>query len=114
MIAITIIAGRNASARENVEIVDSDSLIYLPFLCRAVGTSLVGALLAARQSQRKRSSYNLIVGGNRFEIDAKRTQLTIQMCALHADSLGQLPDLAVTQYELLLQVGTLEFFARFA
>ena len=46
------------------------------------------------------------------EIDAKRAQLAIQMCALHAHSLRQLPDLAVAKYQLLLQIRTLEMFAR--
>ena len=36
------------------------------------------------------------------------------MSALHAHSLGQLPDLAVTQEELLLQVGALELLAGLA
>src|SRR5271156_5646132 len=36
------------------------------------------------------------------------------MCALHADPLGQLADLAVAQQELLLQISALELLARLA
>ncbi len=36
------------------------------------------------------------------------------MGALHADALGQLPDLALAELQLLLQVGPLELLARLA
>ena len=36
------------------------------------------------------------------------------MRSLHADALRQLPDLAIAEHELLLQVGALELLARFA
>src|SRR5437773_12552331 len=48
------------------------------------------------------------------EIDAEGAQLAVQVRALHADALGELPHLAVTQQQLLLQVGALELLARFA
>src|SRR4030081_1796734 len=48
------------------------------------------------------------------EIDAERAQLAVQVRALHADALGELSHLAVTQQQLLLQVGALELLARFA
>src|SRR2546421_4246045 len=46
------------------------------------------------------------------EIDAEGAQLAVQMRALHADALGELSHLAVTQQQLLLQVGALELLAR--
>ena len=36
------------------------------------------------------------------------------MRALHADALGELPDLAVAEQQLLLQVATFELLARLA
>src|SRR6266513_4800408 len=48
------------------------------------------------------------------EVDAEGAQLAVQVRALHADALGELPHLAVTQQQLLLQVGALELLARFA
>ena len=44
------------------------------------------------------------------EVDAESAQLAVQVRALHADTLRELPDLAVAQQELLLQVGPLELF----
>ncbi len=40
--------------------------------------------------------------GDVAEVDAERTQLAIQVRALHADALGELAHLAVTQQQLLL------------
>src|SRR6266478_6738499 len=48
------------------------------------------------------------------EVDAEGAQLAVQVRALHADALGELPDLAVAQQQLLLQVGALELLARLA
>jgi hypothetical protein len=36
------------------------------------------------------------------EIDAERAEFAVQVRALHADALGQLPDLAVAEQQLLL------------
>src|SRR5262249_25149528 len=48
------------------------------------------------------------------EVDPQGSQLTVEVRALHADSLGELPDFTVTKEELLLQVGTLELLAGLA
>jgi hypothetical protein len=45
---------------------------------------------------------------NAPEVDSKRAQLAIEVGALHANALRQLPDFTVTQQKLLLQVGALE------
>ena len=55
----------------------------------------------------------LVLSRNRFEVDAQRTQFAIQVCSFHANALRELPHLAIAQYQLLLQVGTLELFTRF-
>src|SRR5947208_14631267 len=48
------------------------------------------------------------------EVDAEGAELPVQVRALHADALGDLSTLAVTQQQLLLQVGPLELLARLA
>src|SRR5947207_13423392 len=48
------------------------------------------------------------------EVDAEGAELPVQVRALHADALGELSHLAVTQQQLLLQVGALELLARLA
>ncbi|MBT8106771.1 MAG: CapA family protein [Gammaproteobacteria bacterium] len=55
----------------------------------------------------------LVVCADGFEVHAERAQLAIEMRALHADALGKLPDFAVTQHQLLLQVRPFELLARF-
>ena len=60
------------------------------------------------------ANYPSVVGTDRFEVDAERPQLAVQVRAFHADALRELPDLAVAKHQLLLQVGTLELLARFA
>src|SRR6187455_3399148 len=52
--------------------------------------------------------------GDVAEVDAEGSQLAIEVSALHANALGELPDLAIAQQQLLLQIGALELFARFA
>ena len=48
------------------------------------------------------------------DLDAERAQLAVQVRALHVHALGEQPDLAVAQHQLLLQVGALELLARLA
>src|SRR5207302_7624265 len=48
------------------------------------------------------------------EIHPERAELAVQVGALHADALGELPHLAVAQQQLLLQIGPLELLARLA
>ena len=45
---------------------------------------------------------------------AQRAQLAVQMSTLHIHPLGEQPDLAIAQHQLLLQIRTLELLARFA
>src|SRR5687768_2168262 len=52
--------------------------------------------------------------GQLAEVDAERAELAVEVRPLHADALGQLPDLAVAQDQLLLQVRALEMLACFA
>jgi hypothetical protein len=48
------------------------------------------------------------------KINAKRAKLAIKVRALHADALRELTNLAVAQYQLLLQISPLEMLARLA
>ena len=57
---------------------------------------------------------NLVFGTHRPEIYAQRSKFSIEMRSLHADSFRKLADFAITQNELLLQVGSFELLARFS
>src|SRR5258708_34088954 len=48
------------------------------------------------------------------DLDAEGAEFAVQVRALHADALGEQPDLAAAQLQLLLQVGALEVLARLA
>jgi hypothetical protein len=82
----------------------------------------LGRLSASRQiSQRRRKIFFVAArsrGGSVLadaaEIDSERAQLAIEVRALHADTLRQLPDFTVTQQQLLLQIGALELLTRLA
>src|SRR5262249_36120320 len=48
------------------------------------------------------------------EVDSEGAQLSVKVCALHAYTLGELPDLPIAKKKLLLKVGTLELLASLA
>ena len=54
------------------------------------------------------------LGSNRPKIYSQRAQFSVQMCPFHANALRQLAHFAIAQHQLLLQVGALKLFARFA
>ena len=57
---------------------------------------------------------SLVLRSNRLEVHAQRSQFSVKVCALHADPLGELPNLAVTKNQLLLQIGAFELLASLA
>ena len=48
------------------------------------------------------------------EIDAEGAELSIEVSPLHTDAFRQLADLPTAEYELLLQIRSLEMFSSFA
>src|SRR5690606_31215535 len=48
------------------------------------------------------------------EVDPERAQLAVEVRALHPHPLGELSHLAVTEQELLLEIGPFELLARLA
>src|SRR5262249_44712862 len=62
-------------------------------------------------NDRKRDGCPGLVLAHVPEVDTERAKLPVKMCAFHAHSLGKLPDLAVAQKKLLLEISPLELLA---
>ena len=55
-----------------------------------------------------------IVRHNLPEVDTEGAKFSVQMGSFHADSFRQLTDFTAAEYELLLQIGSLEMLSSFA
>src|SRR5690348_17346909 len=58
--------------------------------------------------------FPILVVGELSKVDAECAEFTIEVRAFDTDTLGELPDFAVAQHELLQKIGAFELLARFA
>jgi hypothetical protein len=82
------------------------------FVVRRIFDLLLGAeteiFHTSEPNDRKRDGCRGLVLAYVPEVDSEGAELPIEVGALHAHALGQLPDLAIAQKKLLLKVGALE------